>query len=163
MKLLLVEDNKHLANDMQAFLADSGYIVECVSNLSEALDKIGIYDYDLIILDLGLPDGNGLTLLEHLKAKNRASGVLIVTAKDAIEDKVKGLELGADDYVTKPFHQAELIARVKSIIRRKNFKGNNQLTVGELTADLSANEILVNGRSLTLTRKEYDLLSLVTD
>ncbi|MCT4645695.1 MAG: response regulator transcription factor [Carboxylicivirga sp.] len=158
MKLLLVEDNKHLANDMQAFLADSGYIVECVSNLSEALDKIGIYDYDLIILDLGLPDGNGLTLLEHLKAKNRASGVLIVTAKDAIEDKVKGLELGADDYVTKPFHQAELIARVKSIIRRKNFKGNNQLTVGELTADLSANEILVNGNSLTLTRKEYDLL-----
>ena len=158
MKLLLVEDNKHLANDMQAFLADSGYIVECVSNLSEALDKIGIYDYDLIILDLGLPDGNGLTLLEHLKAKNRASGVLIATAKDAIEDKVKGLELGADDYVTKPFHQAELIARVKSIIRRKNFKGNNQLTVGELTADLSANEILVNGHSLTLTRKEYDLL-----
>ncbi|MCT4586199.1 MAG: response regulator transcription factor [Carboxylicivirga sp.] len=158
MKLLLVEDNKHLANDMQAFLADSGYIVECVSNLSEALDKISIYDYDLIILDLGLPDGNGLTLLEYLKAKNRASGVLIVTAKDAIEDKVKGLELGADDYVTKPFHQAELIARVKSIIRRKNFKGNNQLTVGELTADLSANEILVNGHSLTLTRKEYDLL-----
>ncbi len=158
MKLLIVEDNIHLAEDMQAFLQERGFIVEHARNLMDAIDKALIYDYEVIILDLGLPDGNGLDLLEELKKQNKNSGVLIVTAKDALDDKVKGLELGADDYVTKPFHKAELLARVRSIIRRRNFDGNNFVEVNDLKVNLNAGQISVNDQILDLTRKEYDLL-----
>ncbi|MFA8437066.1 MAG: response regulator transcription factor [Marinifilaceae bacterium] len=158
MKLLIVEDNIHLAEDMQAFLHESGYVTEHVSNLREACDKALVYSYEVIILDLGLPDGNGLELLDEVKKRRINSGILIVTAKDAIDDKVKGLELGADDYVTKPFHKAELLARVKSIIRRRNFDGNNFVEINDLKADLNAAQIYVNGQLLDLTKKEYDLL-----
>ena len=158
MKLLIVEDNIHLADDMQVYLQDNGFIIEHASNLSEAQSKAFVYNYEVIILDIGLPDGNGLELLEQLKKEKKNSGVLIVTAKDAIDDKVKGLELGADDYVTKPFHKAELLARIKSIIRRKNFDGNNILEVVDLKADLNASQIFINDKLLDLTKKEYDLL-----
>jgi len=158
MKLLIVEDNIHLADDMQVYLQDNGFIIEHASNLSEAQSKAFVYNYEVIILDIGLPDGNGLELLEQLKKEKKNSGVLIVTAKDAIDDKVKGLELGADDYVTKPFHKAELLARIKSIIRRKNFDGNNILEVVDLKADLNASQIFINDILLDLTKKEYDLL-----
>lgn len=158
MKLLIVEDNILLADDMQVYLQDNGFIIEHASNLSEAQSKAFVYNYEVIILDIGLPDGNGLELLEQLKKEKKNSGVLIVTAKDAIDDKVKGLELGADDYVTKPFHKAELLARIKSIIRRKNFDGNNILEVVDLKADLNASQIFINDVLLDLTKKEYDLL-----
>lgn len=158
MKLLLVEDNIYLAENIESFLKGNDYIVEKAYSLSEAKEKVFVYDYELIILDLGLPDGNGLELLKKLRLNNNNTGVLIVTAKDAIEDKVKGLELGADDYVTKPFHMAELFARIKSIIRRKLFDGNNLLVVNDLKADLNASQIYINNKALDLTKKEYDLL-----
>lgn len=158
MKLLLVEDNILLAEDIIYFLQEHGFIVEHVNCIAAAEEKIFVYNYELIILDLGLPDGNGLELLKTLKNNNKSSGILIVTAKDALEDKVTGLELGADDYVTKPFHKAELYARIKSIIRRRNFDGNNYLIVNDLKADLNASQIYVNNKVLDLTKKEYDLL-----
>jgi DNA-binding response OmpR family regulator len=158
MKLLIVEDNLHLANDMSKFLTDNGFVVEQAANLSTARERVSVYEYDLIILDLGLPDGNGLDLIDKVKQNNVNTGILIVTAKNAIEDKVKGLDLGADDYITKPFHNSELNARIRSIIRRGKFKGNDILSVGELKVDVVAREINVKEQLLTLTRKEYDLL-----
>ncbi len=158
MKLLIVEDNPHLAEDMRVFLQDAGYLVEYSHSLSGALDKALVYSYEVIILDLGLPDGSGLELLQQLKEQKKGSGVLIVTAKDALEDKVRGLELGADDYVTKPFHKAEVLARIKSIIRRRNFEGSNQVEVNDLRADLNEAHIYVGKQHLDLTKKEYDLL-----
>ncbi|MBI9052256.1 MAG: response regulator transcription factor [Bacteroidales bacterium] len=158
MKLLIVEDNYQLANDLARFLSENGFIVEIANNLRTAKDKVGVYDYDLIILDLGLPDGNGLDLIHELKHIKRDPGILIVTAKNAVEDKVMGLELGADDFITKPFHKAELNARVRSIIRRKNFKGNSIIEINQIKIDLDSREAFVNENLVELTRKEYDLL-----
>ena len=158
MKLLIVEDNLSLAEEIRSFLEDSGFVIEEANNLDQAYSKVSVYVYEVVILDLGLPDGNGLEILQELKNESKNSGVLIVTAKDAIDDKVKGLELGADDYITKPFHKAELLARVNAIIRRKNLNGSNMLQVSDLKIDLNASEIYANGSLLDLTKKEYDLL-----
>lgn len=158
MKLLIVEDNFQLADDLSRFLAENGFVVEMANTLTEAKEKVSVYDYDLIILDLGLPDGTGLDLIHELKRIQKDPGILIVTAKNAVEDKVMGLELGADDFITKPFHKAELNARVRSIIRRKKFKGNNELEINQIKIDLDSREVFVDGNLLELTRKEYDLL-----
>jgi len=158
MKLLIVEDNLLLAGDMSKFLTDNGFVVEHAPSLKSARERVFLYEYDLIILDLGLPDGNGLHLIDELKQKNINSGILIVTAKNAIEDKVKGLELGADDYITKPFHKSELNARIRSIIRRGKFNGNNVISIGELRVDVAARQVKIKDQLLNLTRKEYDLL-----
>ncbi len=158
MKLLIVEDNFQLADDLSKFLVENSFIVEMASTLSVAKEKVSVYDYDLIILDLGLPDGSGLDLIHELKRINKDPGILIVTAKNAVEDKVLGLELGADDFITKPFHKAELNARIRSIIRRKNFKGSNQLEINGIKIDLDSREVFVNDQQVELTRKEYDML-----
>ena len=158
MKLLIVEDNFQLADDLSKFLIENGFIVETANTLMDATDKVLVYDYDLIILDLGLPDGSGLDLIHELKRLQRNPGILIVTAKNAIEDKVMGLELGADDFITKPFHKAELNARVRSIIRRKKFKGSSQLEINKIKIDLDSREVFVDSEFVELTRKEYDLL-----
>lgn len=158
MKLLLIEDNKELLQDIKLFLSDNQFIVETAQSLEESFYKIGIYYYELIILDLGLPDGNGLEVIKKINQGNINSGILIVTAKDSLEDKIEGLELGADDYITKPFHNGELLARIKSIIRRKNFDGNNIIKVNDIVVDLNASEVKVNHQLLQLTKKEYDLL-----
>ena len=158
MKLLLVEDNIRLATDMQQFLVDNGFVVEHVAKFQEASEKINDYLYDLVIVDIGLPDGNGLGLIQEIRERNLDTGILIVTAKNAIEDKVKGLELGADDYITKPFHKAELNARIRSILRRKKFNGSNVLQTNELKVDVIASQAYVNTTPLSLTKKEYDLL-----
>ena len=158
MKLLLVEDNILLANDMQQFLIDNGFVVEHAATFRNASERINDYQYDLVIIDIGLPDGNGLDLIQEMKEQNMGAGILIVTAKNAIEDKVKGLELGADDYITKPFHKAELYARIRSILRRKKFNGSNVLQMNELKVDIIASQAYVNNVALSLTKKEYDLL-----
>ena len=158
MKLLIVEDNFQLADDLSKFLAENGFVVEIANTLTDAKDKVSVYDYDLIILDLGLPDGTGLDLIHELKSLRKDPGILIVTAKNAVEDKVMGLELGADDFITKPFHKAELNARVRSIIRRKKFKGSNQLEINNIKIDLDMREAFVDDNLVELTRKEYDLL-----
>lgn len=158
MKLLIVEDHFQLADDLSRFLAENGFIVEVAGTLELAKEKVELYHYELIILDIGLPDGSGLELIKTLKSKKSDSGILIVTAKNAIEDKVKGLELGADDYITKPFHKAELNARVRSIIRRKKFNGTNLVSINDIEIDLNSMEVKINHSSIDLTRKEYDLL-----
>ncbi len=158
MKLLIVEDHFQLADDLSRFLVENGFIVEVAGTLELAKEKVELYHYELIILDIGLPDGSGLELIKTLKSKKSDSGILIVTAKNAIEDKVKGLELGADDYITKPFHKAELNARVRSIIRRKKFNGSNLVAINDIEIDLNSMEVRINETPIDLTRKEYDLL-----
>ena len=158
MKLLLVEDNTELAKDILKYLFENGFVAEHANSLSEASDKISVYKYDLVILDLGLPDGNGLDLLPELKNAKNITGVLILTAKNAVEDKVKGLELGADDYLTKPFHRAELIARIRSIIRRFKSNGDNTISMNEVKVDTLASQAFINDATIVLTKKEYDLL-----
>jgi len=158
MKLLIVEDNFQLADDLSRFLTEQGFIVEISDTLESARSKIELYDYELIILDIGLPDGSGLDIIRQLKKRKSDTGILIVTAKNAIEDKVKGLELGADDYITKPFHKAELNARIRSIIRRKNFNGSNIISINKIGIDLNSMAVKVDNKELDLTRKEYDLL-----
>ncbi|NOX87835.1 MAG: response regulator transcription factor [Calditrichaeota bacterium] len=158
MKLLLVEDNRTLAADLKQFLTENDFLVETAETFSEAREKIGLYQYDLIILDLGLPDGNGLNLIPIIKERAFECGILIVTARDSVEDKVKGLDLGADDYITKPFHKAELNARVRSLLRRKKFNGGNELSFNEIRVDLYSAQAFVHDKPIALTRKEYDLL-----
>ena len=158
MKLLLVEDNLRLAEDMSSFMVTNGFIVEHAASLCESINKTDIYQYDLVIVDIGLPDGNGLDLIKHLKKKDSDTAILIVTAKNSIEDKVYGLDLGADDYITKPFHKSELNARIRSILRRKKFNSSNILKMNEIKIDIIAAQTYVQEKPVSLTRKEYDLL-----
>ena len=158
MKLLLVEDNIRLANDIRQFLADNGFVVELAGTLREASEKMAVYQYDLALIDIGLPDGSGLDLVREIKQRELDTGILIVTAKNAIEDKVEGLELGADDYITKPFHKSELNARIRSILRRHKFNRSNIIRMNELKVDVLASQAFVEDAPLNLTKKEYDLL-----
>ncbi|WP_310397329.1 response regulator transcription factor [Hymenobacter sp.] len=158
MKILIVEDEPALLNSLASYLRQDGYVVETAADYARAHEKIKLYQYDCVLLDLTLPDGNGLDLLRALKADNSAAGVLIVSARDALDDKVRGLELGADDYLAKPFHLSELSARLKAIIRRRNFQGSAQLVFQELTVIPDQAQVLVKGEPVALTRKEYDLL-----
>lgn len=163
MKILIIEDNIELAQDIEIFLTSYGYICQQAQNISTAREKIQLYNYDLFIIDIGLPDGNGLELIEQIKNKGNNSGVIIVTAKHAIEDKIRGLDLGADDYLTKPFHKEELNARVRSILRRNKFKGNNFVYFNEIKVDLLSAQVFVNESEIILTKKEYDLLLYFID
>ncbi|MCD6376787.1 MAG: response regulator transcription factor, partial [Caldisericaceae bacterium] len=153
-----VEDNQILVDELKSFFEEQSYLVEVATSFNLASQKVAVYEYDVIILDLGLPDGNGLDLIPLVRKTSTETIILILTARDAVEDKVKGLELGADDYLTKPFHKAELNARVRSQLRRKKFAGKNELTFHEIRVDLQAAQVFVKGQPLNLTRKEYDLL-----
>lgn len=158
MKILIIEDEQELAQDMVNYLTNEHYLCECAADFKAAMEKIYGYDYDCILLDLMLPGGDGLTILEELKRKNKQDGVIIISANNAIEDKVKGLKLGADDYLAKPFHLSELAARVESLIRRKQFDSNNLIVQNELTIDLNAKNLTIHDSPVNLTKKEYDLL-----
>lgn len=158
MKILIVEDETELANDMVAYLSGENYLCETAATYKEAEEKIGIFEYDCILLDLMLPGGDGLKLLELLKAGNSKDGVIIISAKNSIEDKVAGLNIGADDYLAKPFHHSELSARIHSVIRRKQFGSSNIISQDELTIDLLAKSVQVGDTFINLTKKEYDLL-----
>ena len=158
MKILIVEDEKELRETVCASLMKEKFVVETASDYTSALNKINDYDYDCILLDVMLPGGSGLDLLRELKRLRRTDCVLIVSAKDSLDDKVEGLDLGADDYLTKPFHLAELNARVKSLIRRRQAKGDVVLTIGNLQLNPDKRTVEVDGQPLQLNRKEYDLL-----
>lgn len=158
MKVLIIEDEKQLAQSIADYLKGEDYLCELAVSFREALDKIQSYSYDCILLDLMLPGGEGLQILEELKKLNRQEGVIIVSAKNSIDDKVKGLQIGADDYLPKPFHLSELSARVYSVIRRKHFGNANKITIHELEIDLLAKTAFVNKKPLVLTKKEFDLL-----
>src|SRR5450756_1653845 len=125
MKVLIIEDHQELARNIHDFLAREGYICELCSTLEEAREKISLFQYDCILLDIGLPDGNGMSLMQLIRAERQESNVLIISARNALDDKIIGLEQGADDYLTKPFHLAELHARIRAIYRRKNLGGVN--------------------------------------
>lgn len=158
MKILIIEDEKDLQNSMLQFLRQESYICEVASSEEEADEKIMLYDYDCILLDINLPDGSGLSILKRIKEANKPEGIIIITARDSLDDRVEGLNLGADDYLTKPFHLSELNARVSALIRRKQFGGNNKIKFHEIAVDLPGKVVTVNDRAVELTRKEYDLL-----
>lgn len=158
MKILIVEDEPEMQGLIKQFLEEENYIIETAGDFEDGLDKIISYDYDCILLDIMLPHGNGLDLLGKLKKLNKADSVIIISAKDSIDDKVKGLGLGADDYLTKPFHLAELNARIKSVIRRKKMDGRQILEMENLKVDVEERLALVNNQPLELNRKELDIL-----
>ena len=158
MKLLLIEDEPMLLDEMEAYLTEQGYRCEKATTFAAGEDKIVLYDYDVIILDISLPGGNGLQLLQLLKKQQKEAGVLIVSAKDSLPDKLTGLNLGADDYMTKPFHLEELNARVNALVRRKSFKGNSQIQVDDLTIDPVAKTVSCNETFIPFTKKEFELL-----
>ena len=158
MKILIIEDAKGLREVMTRSLEKERFVVETAADYSTALQKINDYDYDCILLDIMLPGGSGLSILEELKKLKKRESVIIVSAKDSIEDKVTGLDLGADDYLAKPFHLAELHARVKSVIRRHQTDGNTKIEIENLTVCPDNHTVFINGEELKLNRKEFDLL-----
>lgn len=158
MKILLVEDEKELREMVRTYLIKEKFIVECAEDYHTALSKINDYDYDCILLDIMLPGGSGLSVLAKLKKLRKQESVIIISAKDSIEDKVEGLELGADDYLAKPFHLAELNARIKSLLRRKKANGDTNIILGNLTLTPDTRKVTINGTELNLNRKEFDLL-----
>ncbi len=158
MKLLIVEDELELLNSTCGYLQKEDFICEPAPNFFEAEDKLITYQYDVVILDINLPDGNGLELLKLIKEKSPETGVLIVSAKNSLDDRLKGLDLGADDYITKPFHLAELNSRINSLLRRRKFMGSTNIIFNEIEIDPDAKSAIVNGSLLDLTKKEYFLL-----
>ena len=158
MKILLVEDEVELARSIIKFLTEQEYLCELAANFEDATEKISLHVYDCILLDLNLPDGNGLNLLELLRKDKKEEGVIILSANNSLEDKIRGLHIGADDYLTKPFHLSELAARIFSIVRRKQFSHLNIIRQNELEIDLLAKSVLVGKKPVTLTKKEFDLL-----
>ncbi|TXD81797.1 response regulator transcription factor [Subsaximicrobium wynnwilliamsii] len=159
MKILIIEDEPQMLENMRETLEKEHYTVESASDFKAGLNKIGAYDYDCILLDIGLPDGNGLELLIELKRQDKADGVIIVSAKNSLDDRIEGLNLGADDYLSKPFHMAELHARVKAVIRRRNFEGSNFIEIGNVIIDPESRSVSIEGQTINLNRKEYDILT----
>jgi DNA-binding response OmpR family regulator len=158
MKLLIVEDEPELLESMRAYLSLEDYTCETASTYAEALEKVESYDYDCILLDIMLPGGDGLGVLRDLKRNKKQEGVLIISAKNRLEDKIAGLQMGADDYLAKPFHLPEVAARIAAIIRRKQFGGNSLLEYHEICVDTQGRSVKVFDKAVTLTKKEYALL-----
>ena len=160
MKILIIEDEKELAGNIAAYLSGENYLCEFAETFQQAIEKVGAYNYDCILLDLMLPGGDGLRILETLKKENKQDGVIIISAKDSLQDKIAGLQIGADDYLAKPFHLSELAARIYSVIRRKQFGNSNIIRLNELQIDLLAKTVHINQEPVLLTKKEFDLLLL---
>jgi DNA-binding response OmpR family regulator len=158
MKILVVEDNSELANNIVTYLKEEGNVCEWVATYWSAIDKIVAFGYEMLILDIMLPDGNGLDVIRELKKQNSDASVLIISAKNSLDDKIHGLNLGADDYLTKPFHLSELHARIKAIYRRKNLNGKQEIQFNELTIHIENHTLLVHDILVDLTQKEFDLL-----
>ncbi|GGM84573.1 DNA-binding response regulator [Dyadobacter beijingensis] len=158
MKILIIEDEPELAADIATYLLSQGYLCEHAGTWMQAREKVELYRYDCILLDLMLPGGDGMDILDMLKDQGQQDGVIIISAKDDYDHKIRGLRAGADDYLAKPFHLPELAARIYSVIRRRNFANQNSIIQNELKVDLDARVVTVNGTLVALTRKELDLL-----
>ena len=158
MKILVIEDEKALAQSIEDYLKQEKYICEVVQTFNAAQEKINLYQYDCIVVDITLPDGTGLNIIRELKQIGSETGIIIISAKNSLPDKISGLETGADDYLTKPFHLSELNARIKSIIRRRSFSGQKEILFNEITILPEMMEVIVREEEVLLTRKEYDLL-----
>lgn len=158
MKVLVIEDEAELREIVKDSLVKEGYIIETANDFRSALDKVLVYNYDCILLDIMLPGGSGLEVLDLLKKEGKSDNVIIISAKDSLDDKLRGLELGADDYLTKPFHIAELNARIKAVLRRKQQDGKNTLDMGNIVIDLNERSLSIAGELVALNRKEFDIL-----
>ncbi len=158
MKILVVEDEKELSQSICEYLSNEQFHCEQASDFHTAFEKISVYDYACIVLDINLPDGNGIEIVKALKKDNKLDGVIIISANNSIEDKILGLKTGADDYLTKPFHLSELAARVAAIIRRKSFDGKNIIKFDNIELDLNEKELRVNDNKVDLTKKEFEML-----
>jgi DNA-binding response OmpR family regulator len=158
MKILIIEDELELLIAINNFLVKENFICELAENFRKADERLSIYEYDIILLDITLPDGNGLLLLETIKKHQNRAGVIIISAKNALDDKLNGLDLGADDYITKPFHLSELNSRIKAVLRRKQYDGSDIITFNDISINTGSKTLSINGNELALTKKEYDLL-----
>ena len=158
MKILIVEDEVEIATSIKNHLSSNDFICESASSLKTAIEKIDLYSYDCILLDLMLSDGDGFKILEVLKKQNKTDGVIIISAKDTLETKIEGLTLGADDYLTKPFHLSELLVRIQALVRRKQFNGNNVISFNEIEIDTISKSVKIKGNKIDFTKKEMDLL-----
>lgn len=158
MKILVIEDNVELLHDIRDFLEQEGNICEIAPDYKSAYMKVGIFPYDILVVDITLPDGNGLDIIREVKKENIDAGIIIISAKNAVDDKVHGLELGADDYLTKPFYLSELNARIKALYRRKVYKGSKEIVFNEIKIKPEKHEVYINDQLLTLTKKEFDIL-----
>ena len=158
MKILIIEDEQALTDAIESYLTREGYLCESVNNFDKAEEKINLYQYDCLIVDITLPDGSGLDIIRKLKKYKEDTGIIIISAKSSLDDKIVGLEIGADDYLAKPFHLSELNARIKSILRRRKFKGDDELIINEIKIIPEATQVYINDKPLVLTRKEFDLI-----
>ena len=158
MKLLIVEDEPGLLESLHSYLSDEGYSCETSASLKDAEEKISLYLYDCLLIDVNLPDGSGLDLIEPVKKRNPNAGIVIVSARETLDDRIKGLNLGADDYIVKPFHLAELNARIQSLLRRIKFDGDQRITFNEIMINPSERLVTVHDKAIKLTKKEFDLL-----
>lgn len=158
MKVLVIEDEIELLVAISNFLTRETFICELAESYAKADDKLAIYEYDIILLDITLPDGNGLDLLKSIKKHQKKAGIIIISAKNSLDDKIHGLDLGADDYITKPFYLSELNSRIKAVLRRKQFDGTSILTYNEISVNTESKSVTINGHAIILTKKEYDLL-----
>ncbi len=158
MKILLIEDERELADSIKGYLKSNDIICEVAKDISSALSKISGYNYDCVLLDLMLPDGNGFEILKELKEQNRHEGVIIISAKETLETRIEGFNMGIDDYLIKPFHLSELLVRIQALVRRRNFNGNNKLISKEIEIDFLSKTVKVQGKEVDITKKEMDLL-----
>lgn len=158
MKILIIEDEKTLSDSIIDYLVEEGHICEAVYNYNDAIYKIELYEYDCIVVDINLPDGSGLDIIRKIKKSSKSLGIIIISARNSLENRIEGLEIGADNYLTKPFHLAELNAHLKSINRRINFNGSEQIIINEIKLLPNEHTVFVNDKEVKLTKKEYELL-----
>jgi len=158
MKILIIEDEPELLDSISSFLISEGYLCEQASSFDAAMDKISLYEYDILVVDLNLPDGNGLDIVKTLKESDFKGGIIIISARNALDDRITGLNVGADDYLIKPFHLPELNARIKSLARRILYKGTNIICMKEMKIDTEKRELSISNELVELTKKEFDLL-----
>ncbi len=158
MKILIIEDELQLTNSIRKYLRKEHFICETAPDIKSANEKLESFTYDCLILDITLPDGNGLDILQNVKDSKRKEGIIILSARHSVDDKINGLKLGADDYLPKPFHLAELSARINAIIRRKQFEGSRQIDLNNLVLNYDSKTAVFKGKAIDLTRSEFELL-----
>lgn len=158
MKILLVEDELDLLDSITEYLNVEGYICETASKFGQAIEKLSLYDYDCVVVDINLPDGNGFEIIKHIKRNSLQCGIIIISARNSVDDRIKGLEAGADDYLIKPFNLAELNARLQSLYRRLNLEGKNTIIAGEIEIKPDEFQVFANGNQIDVTKKEFDML-----